>query len=84
MSWNRDLTLDEALADPMIAAVLRADRVDPRQFEAQMRSAARRIAPPHMMPPRAVPLRSEPFPSFAAGDQLQFCRRPAAEGCRAW
>lgn len=43
MSWNRDLTLDEALNDPMIAAALRADRVDPRQFETLLRSTARRL-----------------------------------------
>ena len=43
MSWNRDLTLDEALSDPMIAAVLRADSVDPRQFETLLRSTARTL-----------------------------------------
>ena len=44
MSWNRDLTLDEALNDPMIAAALRADRVDPRQFETLLRTTAHRLA----------------------------------------
>ncbi len=43
MSCNRDLTLDEALADPMIGAALRADRVDLRQFETLLRSTARRL-----------------------------------------
>ena len=43
MSWNRDLTLDEALADPMIGAALKADHVDPRQFETLLRSTARRL-----------------------------------------
>lgn len=35
-----DLTIDTALADPVIAAVMRADRVDPRRFEALLRSKA--------------------------------------------
>jgi hypothetical protein len=43
MSCNSDLTLDEALADPMIGAALRADHVDPRQFETLLRSTARRL-----------------------------------------
>ena len=43
MSCNRELTLDEALADPMIGAALRADHVDPRQFETLLRSTARRL-----------------------------------------
>lgn len=41
-----DLTLEGALVDPMVAAVMRADRVDPRRFEALLRSAAREIATP--------------------------------------
>lgn len=43
MSWNRDLTLDEVLADPMIGAALKADHVDPRQFETLLRSTARTL-----------------------------------------
>ena len=39
----RDLTLDEALADPMIGAVLKADHVDRRGFESLLRSTARRL-----------------------------------------
>ncbi len=39
----RDLTLDEALADPMIGAVLKADHVDRRGFETLLRATARRL-----------------------------------------
>lgn len=39
----RDLTLDEALADPMIGAVLKADHVDRGGFETLLRSTARRL-----------------------------------------
>lgn len=39
----RDLTLDEALADPMIGAVLQADHVDRRGFETLLRATARRL-----------------------------------------
>ncbi len=39
----RDLTLDEALADPMIGAVLKADHVDRGGFETLLRTTARRL-----------------------------------------
>lgn len=39
-----DFTIDAALADPMIAAVMRADRVDPGRLEALLRSKARSLA----------------------------------------
>ena len=86
MSWNCDLTLDEALADPMIGAALKADRVDPRQFETLLRSTARRLAAPRRIPTPA--LRGGPLlaaaPHRFAGEDRVLCRRPAAEGCRAW
>ncbi len=40
---DRDLTLDEVLADPVIGAAMRADRVDPRRFETLLRTTARRL-----------------------------------------
>ena len=36
-----DLTLEGALADPMVAALMRADRIDPKRFEDLLRSKAR-------------------------------------------
>ncbi len=82
MSWNRDLTLDEALADPMIGAALRADRVDPRQFETLLRCTARRLDArrgPASRPTASLAARGS-LPSDAAARS-----RPAtAEGCRAW
>ncbi len=38
-----DLTLDEALADPVIGAVLKADHIDRHHFETLLRSTARRL-----------------------------------------
>ena len=38
-----DLTLDEALADPVIGAVMEADHVDKRHFEMLLRTTARRL-----------------------------------------
>jgi hypothetical protein len=38
-----DLTLDELLGDPMTQAIARADRVDPAELEAMLRSLAREI-----------------------------------------
>ena len=72
MSCARDLTLDEALADPVIGAALRADRVDPRQFEILLRSTARRLGEGRSRAPRA--------PAFLAAR----CRRPAAGDHCAW
>lgn len=45
MSCNsRDLTIEGAMADPIIAAAMRADRVDPRGFEHLLRATARGLA----------------------------------------
>ena len=88
MSWNRDLTLDEALNDSMIAAALRADRVDPRQFEALLRSTARRLDAERAPASRA----SGGSDDGEAGDPDEWCFRPgraarpaaflAARACR--
>ncbi|MBE7220658.1 MAG: hypothetical protein INR64_19485 [Caulobacteraceae bacterium] len=61
MSCKTDLTLDEALADPMIGAALRADGLDLRQFETTLRAAARRIGaerPPAALPAAALAARA--------------------------
>jgi hypothetical protein len=38
-----DMTIDAVLHDPVIAAAMRADHVDPRGFERLLRMTARRI-----------------------------------------
>jgi hypothetical protein len=40
MSQRKDLTIDEAIRDPMIRLVMKADHIDPRAFEAMLRSMA--------------------------------------------
>jgi hypothetical protein len=40
----RDMSLDEALADPLIRAVMAADRVDPARLAAELGETARRLA----------------------------------------
>lgn len=40
---NRDLTIEGVLADPMIRAVMNADRIEPKAFEALLRSAAGKL-----------------------------------------
>ena len=40
MLQRKDLTIDEAIRDPMIRLVMKADRVDPQSFEAMLRSLA--------------------------------------------
>ena len=38
-----DLTIDGALADPVIGAAMRADRVDPKTLEGLLRTTAREL-----------------------------------------
>lgn len=40
MPQRRDLTIDEAVRDPMIRLVMKADGVDPRALETMLRSLA--------------------------------------------
>ncbi|MBZ9853030.1 hypothetical protein LB566_04420 [Mesorhizobium sp. CA13] len=40
MPQRRDLTIDEAVRDPMIRLVMKADGVDPRAFETMLRRLA--------------------------------------------
>jgi len=40
MMQRKDLTIDEAIRDPMIRLVMKADRVDPQSFETMLRSLA--------------------------------------------
>lgn len=40
MPQRRDLTIDEAVRDPMIRLVMKADGVDPRALERMLRSLA--------------------------------------------
>jgi hypothetical protein len=63
-----DLTLDELLGDPMTQAIARADRVDPAELEAMLRSLAREIAGRSggSAAPRAAAA-SAPFDREAAG-----------------
>jgi hypothetical protein len=40
----RDMSLSEALADPLIRAVMAADRVDPARLATELGETARRLA----------------------------------------
>ncbi|RUV66032.1 hypothetical protein EOA50_30515, partial [Mesorhizobium sp. M1A.F.Ca.IN.020.30.1.1] len=42
---RKDLTIDEAIRDPMIRLVMKADGVDPNAFERMLRSRAAEQAP---------------------------------------
>ena len=52
MSQRKDLTIDEAIRDPMIRLVMKADHVDPRGLEAMLRSMAAMQAPDRKALPR--------------------------------
>ena len=40
MTHQGDLSIDEAMADPLIRTVMRADRVEPRRLESMLRTLA--------------------------------------------
>jgi hypothetical protein len=42
VQWCQELTLGEMLADPIVRALMDADRVDPAELEAALRSVASR------------------------------------------
>ena len=42
---GRDLSLSEALADPLVRAVMAADGVDPRQLAAELHAIAAQLNP---------------------------------------
>ena len=71
MACDADLTIDGALHDPLIAAVMRADRVDPKAFEILLRGAKHRIADDERLPkvPMAIAARCR--------DMLSRCGRTA-------
>jgi hypothetical protein len=86
MSRRRDLTIDEAVKDPMIRLVMKADGVDPRAFERMLRSLADAQGAS-----RDVPLlRSLQEPGDGRGQRLSrvasaFGRaRAAGEACVSW
>lgn len=58
--FSPDMTLDAALSDPMVAAAMRADRVDPGHFERLLRAAARDldVRRSKALPPAAFASRS--------------------------
>ena len=45
-----DLTIEGAMSDPVIGAMMRADRVEPRQLEASLRATARRLEAAQRVP----------------------------------
>ena len=51
---SRDMTIESALSDPMIRAMLRADKVEPTSFERLLRSKAVSLAP-NRVPASSVP-----------------------------
>jgi hypothetical protein len=43
-AYRRDMSLAEALSDPLIRAVMAADRIDPARLAAELGETARRLA----------------------------------------
>jgi hypothetical protein len=83
MPQRRDLTIDEAVRDPMIRLVMKADGVDPRAFETMLRSLADGQRRDMRLP------RSEEEPGDARGQWSRVAKafgraRAAGEACVSW
>lgn len=83
MPQRRDLTIDEAVRDPMIRLVMKADGVDPRAFETMLRSLADGQRRDMRLP------RSEEEPRDARGQWSRVANafgraRAAGEACVSW
>ena len=50
MQKRKDLTIDEAIRDPMIRLVMKADGIDPKAFERMLRLRAADQAPGDLPP----------------------------------
>ncbi|WFP62447.1 hypothetical protein [Mesorhizobium sp. WSM4904] len=50
MQKRKDLTIDEAIRDPMIRLAMKADGIDPKAFERMLRSRAADKAPDGVPP----------------------------------
>ncbi|MGX8009319.1 hypothetical protein ACVDG8_010055 [Mesorhizobium sp. ORM8.1] len=50
MQKRKDLTIDEAIRDPMIRLVMKADGVDPKAFERMLRKRAAEQIPGEIPP----------------------------------
>ena len=84
MPQRRDLTIDEAVRDPMIRLVMKADGVDPHAFEKMLRSLAdgqRREVPLLRSPEESSDRRGQKLSRVASA----FGRaRAAGEVCVSW
>lgn len=79
MQKRNDLTIDEAIRDPMIRLVMKADGVDPKAFERMLRSRAAKQAQD-----------DEILPSFLADSgsgrsrRLRHFAKPFGEASASW
>ncbi len=79
MLQRRDLTIDEAVRDPMIRLVMKADGIDPKAFERMLRQRAAEQA-----------LGDEVLPSFLQDSgsgrarRLRHFAKPFGEASASW
>ena len=79
MQKRKDLTIDEAVRDPMIRLVMKADGIDPKAFERMLRSRAAEQA-----------LGDDVLPSFLADSgsgrarRLRHFAKPFGEASASW
>ncbi|RWD97006.1 hypothetical protein [Mesorhizobium sp.] len=79
MQKRKDLTIDEAIRDPMIRLVMKADGIDPKAFERMLRSRAAEQAPD-----------DEGLPSFLQDSgsgrarRLRHFEKPFGEASASW
>jgi hypothetical protein len=80
MSQRKDLTIDEVVKDPMIRMLMKADRVDPRAFEAMLRS----LADEQGLSRKAPPSHFLQDPGSGRSRRLSRAARTFNEACVSW
>ncbi|WP_027164544.1 hypothetical protein [Mesorhizobium sp. WSM3224] len=79
MQKRKDLTIDEAIRDPMIRLVMKADGVDPKAFERMLRSRAAEPAPDD-----EIPLTFLEDPGSGRARRMRHLARPFGEASASW
>ncbi|HWJ74800.1 MAG TPA: hypothetical protein VNX29_16695 [Kaistia sp.] len=80
MLQHDDFTIDEALNDSMVRMLMKADRVDPRAFEASLRSLAKAQARRRSL----APMRLRDDPGTRRGSTPPKVTPAIADACASW
>ncbi|RUT99271.1 hypothetical protein EOD23_25410 [Mesorhizobium sp. USDA-HM6] len=81
MQKRKDLTIDEAIRDPMIRLVMKADGIDPKAFERMLRL---RAAEATEQVPREVPPSFLEDSGFGRARRMRHFAKPFGEASASW